>query len=212
MVNRLLLCVVFLALLNCQRTVGASPITYDFAGTLKQPLNGTNQFTGSFTINGDPTPTQLVGGESGSDVLLSVSMGGQVFNFINTPLNPSGAAYSAYEIPAGQDVPMGVPEAVSTISGFQTMGSSSLSFVLTFYSPELPEQLTNLRTLSYPLDSSSVYITDDSAGSNEVYTGVVTSIELVSAPQPNALAVFALLGAAAMVYKRGRSPRDVGTQ
>jgi hypothetical protein len=104
-------------------------------------------------------------------------------------------------------------EAESSISGLQATGSSILSFGMTFYSPELPEQLVNLRSLSYPLDSSTVDFTDDSAGSDQHYMGVVTSIELISAPEPSALAAFfVMFGAAAVVHRRGRSPRDLGTQ
>jgi hypothetical protein len=63
----------------------ASPITYDFTGTFRGgTVNGSNQITGSFTINADPilgsTASSLT--ESGSDVSITVNAGGQTFNWI----------------------------------------------------------------------------------------------------------------------------------
>jgi hypothetical protein len=72
----------------------ADAITYNFSGTMEGTLFGTNQFTGSFTINANPTviandtssPAEnyvspwYSAQESGSDVAVTFQVGGHVFN------------------------------------------------------------------------------------------------------------------------------------
>src|SRR5262249_46774541 len=97
----------------------ASPITYDFTGTLNTPMNGTSQFSGSFTFNADPTASDLgiLGlnatgtvlaftpgapllpaspiAEYGSNVSLTLNVAGQVMQYTNTPQNPTLARFTA---------------------------------------------------------------------------------------------------------------------
>lgn len=209
MFNRLSLVVAVSILLGSQQIVEASPLTYDFTGTLNQPVDGAKTFSGSFTINADPTvgPGMASGfyssgvvNENGSDVSLAVNVGGQVINFVNTPQNPSAVGFQAIVLPPWAEQPQGTSEI-----GFSVNGSNNTdSFGLTFYPFGGVEQLSNLRDLTLPLDTGSVYF-------NGV-EGVITSIETVSAPEPSALAVFAILGLAAMVHLHSRRSVNRGVK
>jgi hypothetical protein len=78
MLARLSLGIVVSIVLGIQQTAGASPITYDFTGS---NVNGSQQISGSFTINADPI-VPFVGAQSvtenGSDVSITVNAGGHV--------------------------------------------------------------------------------------------------------------------------------------
>ena len=79
MLNRLSFIIAVSIVLSSQQIVGASPVTYDFTGTLNQPVDGSTTFTGSFTINANPTVNPVANpyvAEDGSDVSLSVNLGG----------------------------------------------------------------------------------------------------------------------------------------
>jgi len=204
MLARLSLAIVVSIALSTQRTAGASPITYDFAGTFGgQSLNGISQFNGSFTINGDPTVGSSGSvAEGGSDVSLTVNMGGQVYNFVNQQNPVIVASFTAGESPAWIANPTGPPQDEAIVSGAIQSGNSLVAFGMSFYSPAAVDQLANLRNFSFPLGTSSVYVTDTSGGSYQEAEGTITSIELVSTPEPSTLAVFAVLGIAAMVHRR----------
>src|SRR3954447_16284018 len=59
MFRHLSLIVVAAIVLGAQSNGQANPITYDFSGTFDRPMNGTDQFSGSFTINLDPTASNV---------------------------------------------------------------------------------------------------------------------------------------------------------
>jgi hypothetical protein len=112
MLNRLTLVLALWALL-APGTAGADPITYDFTGTLTEPFNGSKTFSGTLTINGTPPMSPYVPGveEDGSDVSVSLSAGGQVLNFSNSPQNPLiSAMFSASVLPPESEQPKGTPE------------------------------------------------------------------------------------------------------
>jgi hypothetical protein len=50
---------VVLLVLTAQHGASASPITFDFTATLSQPLNGTKDVSGSFTIDSNPVQSAL---------------------------------------------------------------------------------------------------------------------------------------------------------
>lgn len=217
MLTRLTLGVAGIIALGVGQPGGASPITYAFAGTLSTPSSGTDQFSGSFTINGDPTifssDQRAFRGlgvyEHGSDVSLTVKVGGQVFNFSNQQgPNPiasfdAGLAYSWNDNQPPQD------EAIISGSTSMVNGVPGVSFAMSFYSDAAADQLGNLRDFSFPIGSSSVFMNFPSVygiGAN------LTSIELVPtpAPEPSTLAMFAGLGVAAIVHHHRRHSQKAG--
>lgn len=194
MLARLSLAIVVSIALSSQQTVGASPITYDFTGNLgssDQP----NPFSGSFTTNGDPTvpPATPWPTEFQTNVSITVNVWGLVLNFVNT------GSLNLYALPPWQSTGS-VPEVELDVMGL----SQTETFVMTFYGPTADDQLANLRNLSFPLDSSSVDIAVYWGTTAWKGEGSITSIELVSAPEPSTLAIFSVLGIAAMVHRRCR--------
>jgi hypothetical protein len=73
-----------------------------------------------------------------------------------------------------------------------------------FYSPGGSELLSNLRNFQYILNTSTFNLGGRLLGSNQGIDGTVTSIQLVSTPEPGALAVFAMLGIAGVLHRRQR--------
>ena len=75
-----------------------------------------------------------------------------------------------------------------------------------FDKPGGVEQLSNLRDISFPLNSSLFYVyvgdTEPYPQSAQWSAGSITSIEAVSVPEPSALVVSAILGVAGMVLRR----------
>jgi hypothetical protein len=206
MLARLSFAIVVLIAHGAQQTVGASPITYDFTGTFGgQAVNGVSQFNGSFTINGDPTVSSSGSvNESGSDVSVTVNMGGQLFNFVNQQNPDVVATFIAGELPTWIANPTGLPQDQAFVYGATQSGNPIITFGMSFYSPAAADQLANLRNFSFPTGTSSVYVTDTSGTSYQWAEGSITSIDLVSTPEPSTLAVFAVLGIAAMVHRRQR--------
>jgi hypothetical protein len=225
----------------------ADPITYDFSGNFDRPMNGTTQFSGSFTFNRDPTTSnfggiggsqvivsggvaQIVGysftpdtyghppqiAEYGNDVSLTVNMGGQTIHYVNTPQNPyaatveaSGFTQSTYSSP--NTFP---PTDVFSVSGVTTQyhpgnSFSDNSFSMDFYSrPDTifsnlpPGQVAYLGNFNF---SNSFHGLDAGSASGGSYTGTITSIEMVSAPESSTLVIFAVLGIAARALRSCRS-------
>ncbi len=202
MFNRLSLSVAALAVFGTQSTGLADPITYDFSGQFNQPFNGSTQISGSFTFNPNPT----LGGysyvsETGSDVSITVNAGGQVYNFVNDPQNPFTSATVNADVVPAQYSPPGESEVEIAVLGAMESGNLLASFGMTFYSPGGLELLQNLRNFNYVLNTSSVSLQVTSQGTLEGGYGSVTSIELVSTPEPSTLALFAVFGIAAMVHR-----------
>jgi hypothetical protein len=179
----------------------ADPITYDFTGTLSQPADGVKTFSGSLTFNAIPTGADVSPGgayvnETKSEVWLSVTLGGQVFNF---PNNSSSSEVGVFleRLPGPYD-----ESAQPSVLFSEWASSDQLGFWMKFISPatSIP---TNLATLSLPLSTPSVDIVTNNTGQGYVQSqGVITSIELRPVPEPGTLAIFAGLGVAALLRRR----------
>ncbi len=217
MFHRLSLAIALSVLVSTPQVVLAEPITYAFNGTFKEPFDGSLTFSGTLTINATPTlgpgSGQLSVTENGSDVSLSLNLGGQAINFVNTPQNPySNATFSAFVEwnGASAENPSGYPEVAFTaggVSGGVGGNGSTLDFAMTIYSPSVSTLPANLASLSLPLDTSSFGITYFAEGATQITDtggGVITSMEIVSTLEPNTLVVFAGLGIAALVLRRYR--------
>ena len=233
----------------------ANPITYQFSGTFDRPMNGTNQFSGSFTFNPDPTVSNIgqvlanqfvvskgsgslspngvaqpsgyifapttplqytqMGpiSEYGPDVSLTVAMGRQVLHDTNTPQNPFAATFLAnlttQPLIRGQTpIPPSDYIRISGVTGNYAPGNSESnnSFAIAFTSPtdlifsHLPaDQVVNLRNFDFTTTFHGAGANDQSGGA---YNGTITSIELVSTPEPSTLLGFVTLGIAAGLAKR----------
>jgi hypothetical protein len=217
-------------LLSTPSIVTADPITFDFSGTLNSPVNGSNQFSGSFTINADPTvsPTNLSPpyspywiSENGNNVSLTVTLGGQVTNYINTTEYPNLAALAVSVNPStlpAESNPSGDVVTVGGVPAYSDPGYNP-GFWLGFSSPTEtifsqlgPNNVANLRNFNFSAAAAvDAQYTDAqyTNASGVIDRGIVTSIEEVAAPEPSTLVVFAMLGLAAIVHQRYcKSSRD----
>jgi len=157
-----------------------------------QSLNGISQFNGSFTINGDPTVGSSGSvAEGGSDVSLTVNMGGQVYNFVNQQNPVIVASFTAGESPAWIANPTGPPQDEAIVSGPYRAEIPSLLFGMSFYSPRggrSTRQPEELQLPPGPHRPSTLRILREDRTRRP--RGPSTSIELVSTPEPSTLAVF----------------------
>ena len=73
-------------LLGIQQIASASTLTYDFTGTLDQPLNGTTTINGSFSFNPHPyvQPGMSSVTEGGNDVSLTMHIGSWNLIYVNS--------------------------------------------------------------------------------------------------------------------------------
>ncbi|WP_435011547.1 PEP-CTERM sorting domain-containing protein [Tundrisphaera lichenicola] len=188
----------------------ASPITYAFTGTLQAPiqgLNGADQFSGTFTIDGDPTPNAQTGSvyEGGNDVAVTLKIGGQSFTFTNSPTGLSSAEFTAGTSPTWLNMPVGPRQDEITVNGNTSSADAKISFGMSFYNPASMDHLSDLRTLMINLGTGSSYITfGHNSADSYAGGGNITSIGLVptSTPEPSTLAVFVVLGVVAMSRRR----------
>ena len=80
------------ALVCLVTSVQASPITYDFGGTLAQPYKGSSLFSGSFSFESSTAGFgggKLVSGDVGASA--SLTIGGQTFQFHNIAIEVPGS-------------------------------------------------------------------------------------------------------------------------
>jgi hypothetical protein len=210
--NRLRFAAAISVLISAPQRVVADPITYDFSGTLNQPAGGVNTFTGSITFNAIPTGADVSPGgayvnETGSEVSLSVRLGGQVFSFQgNAPNSPVGVFLEKLPGPYNESAP-------PSVLFSEWASSSRFGFWMKFVSgtANIPNDLA---TLSLPPSTSSVDIVTYNSGEGYVQSqGVITSIEPTQVPEPDMLAIFAGLGVAALLRRRTgsdsrRAPSD----
>jgi hypothetical protein len=211
--GRVLLAVIALAPIGARTNVVANPITYHFSGTFSDPrsgINGVNQFSGTFTIDGNPAVYGQNVYESGSDVSMNVGVGGQTFNLANDPLKQDASAYfSAGYIPLGaSNNTFGQSVIDFNVSGAIQTATTQMTVSMGFYCPGGPAQLGNLSSLSFPLETSSVYVTETSGQQGQWADGVISSIELVSTTEPGSFVIFSAIAVAAMAR---RTPRRRGT-
>jgi PEP-CTERM motif len=92
----------------------ASPIGYDFSGTLAQPFLGSSRFSGTFTFQPDPTGTGSIwygDGPTGA-IGATLTIGAKTYTF-SIPNDP----------PRGTQVPLGGPPPVSYSFGRDSSGN-----------------------------------------------------------------------------------------
>jgi hypothetical protein len=209
MLARLCLAVVASIALVAPQAIEASPITYDFAGTLNHPWDGSSQFSGSFAIDSIPNvPVATPGGsgsavgEDGAVVSLTVHIGGQTLTYLNTAQNPTNVFFSA-----GDRGTIEVPPPPLSV-GFELAAQSDdghqAGFRLDFSRPGGNFDVSELANLASPSYSSSVTVTIAPRGQAQEIQGSLTSIELVSTPEPGTLAVFGLMALAGLAHRRFR--------
>ncbi len=196
----------------------AAPITYNFAGQLAQPVNGASQFSGSFTVDSNPNfipipvvPTGTTVGpaspssltETSSDVSMTLHLGGQTYDFSNTP-GQSGAALYVVLSTQGSS---GSPSDDISVNGALFNGSAggSPSFSINFHQPGTSFSTADLGKLSTSSFTTGVYFSSMSGGQTQASNGALTSIEPVSAPERGSLAIFGGLAVAALITGRRRA-------
>ena len=103
----------------------AEPITYDFAGNFDQPMNGTTQFSGSFTFNVNPTPSNF--GTIGI-IQDTISKVGSV-----SVAQP--AAYSFSPLPSYVPGPAPIAEYGNDVSLTVNMGGQTIHYTNTTQNP-----------------------------------------------------------------------------
>jgi hypothetical protein len=220
----------------------ADPISFDFTGTLTQPMNGSNQFSGSFTINADPiaanigflgnngygiltfTPTEPQSdpserrgiAEYSSDVSIRLNVGGNTINYVNKAQNPTLATFSAGSVQLGNHVTSNTSftdmvalwgnSTTENPGNSFTNNSFTLNFVATpdtIFSNLAPGHVSNLRAFNFSARVDSV---GGATAAGVPWSGTITSLVEVPAPEPSTLVVFAVLGAAVMGARRCRKP------
>ncbi len=221
MFNRLSCALAASILLSIPSIVTAGPITYDFSGTLPWPVYGTQQFTGSFTINANPV---VVGSgdngfkENGSDVSITLDVGGHTISFANTPQNPNVAQLIVDQIWSSTVIGASSDLVIVTGGGQTTPGSDPIltGFGLRFgnsadtlFSNLKAGQLATINMQNFDFstaqDSSGIPLGAAEANYGSAGTWVpatLTSVEAASVPEPSSVIVLAVLGIGAMVYER----------
>jgi hypothetical protein len=203
MLQRLALVVAVSILVGTPRMVVADPITYDFSGTFNQPFDGSTAFSGSLSFNATPAGD----GQSVSDVSLTLNAGGQVFNFVNSPQDPSTSASVSLQLQPPVDPALGPgflgsePDIELMVGGAHTGATGSepnITFGFTMYDYGLAAVPSNWANLSFSVSTASVVFPVDQGMSG----GTLTSFEMVSTPEPSTLVIFGALGMAALVRRR----------
>ena len=203
MLSRLLVMFAAFALLAARPAL-ANPITYDFTGTLWNGFaaDGSKDFSGAFTIDGNVTPNPPGSwqgyevDEKGSEVSLTLNIGGQTYKYENN-------ANSLVELTVGTSPSWygDGPRQEEIILKAVDLPYST-PFWMTFYTPASMQNLSDLRTLNFIPGTGSAQIY------TPVYSGdaYFTSVTLVPTPtpEPGAVTVFALAGVAAFVKLRRR--------
>jgi hypothetical protein len=113
--------------------------------------------------------------ENGKDVSLTVTIGSQTINYVNTPESPNLATLSVYQNPTYYPVfPSGNTIDVDDVPVNSYPG----------YNPGFA------LSLGIP---------------NDVIFSPITSVDAVSAPEPSTLTVFAMFGVLAVIHRRRRT-------
>jgi hypothetical protein len=200
----------------------ADAITYNFSGTLEGTVHGTNQFTGSFTVNSNPVaianfppPDYQASGlfgakESGSDVSVTFQVAGHVINFSNSAQNPDIAQFSVQQLgnPAATvpgplsdyaTLSGGIPNPglSATINGFEFNFANSLD---TLFMNAVAGQMINLAKFNF----ANVSAAEIDVGSEGWRTALISSIQPAAFPEPSMVVVFATLIIAGLAHHRSR--------
>ena len=113
---------------------------------------------------------------------------------MNTPQNPQNVELEVNVVPTQSEMPPGVPEVESQLIGGLAGG---LEFGLTFYTPGGIDWLSNLASLGSNLQNGTVFV-----GPPVLEHADVTSVELVSTPEPATVIVY-LAAIAGLGVRRG---------
>jgi hypothetical protein len=190
----------------------ASPITYDFSGTLAQPYKGSSLFSGSFSYEhsspGFSTGT-VASGTEGARATLSI--GGQTYTFQNLTVNPeSGTAHPVDAAPnvwwmfnhnngSGGDTfdlhanngiganPPTAPMAAMTIHLADPTGTAFPASGLTM--PSLNLNNFSVRQFSFSASPGTTAM-----------VGTLTSLQVV--PEPSTIAMAVLVGLGLVLKRR----------
>jgi hypothetical protein len=191
----------------------ASPITYDFSGTLAQPYKGSSLFSGSFSFESSTSGysgSSLVSGYAGASA--SLTIGGQTYQFQNVTTD-SGSSQTpnvwyqfdhntstgdAFTLLANNGVSTGAaasPGATMTIHLYDPTGTALLPTGSTL--PSLDLNHFSIRQLSF-----------SSASTSSGMLGTITTLQAV--PEPSVLAFVTLVGLG-LFLRRGASYRNART-
>lgn len=203
-------------------SIKASPMTFDFTGTFDQPVNGSDQFSGSFTIDSnatvtylDVTPPYYPGSisEGGNDVSLTVTIGGITTHYNNAPGSDFPATLSVAQLSSNDPVdPSGD---IVIVRGYQSDLDPGVNsgFALSFssrtdvlFSQLGPNEVANLQNFDFsnPDSSSAGYswVVNYADPLTASVDGTITSIVAVPAPEPSMLAVSGAMAIGAMACRR----------
>jgi hypothetical protein len=197
----------------------ASPISYEFSGTLAQPINGSTAFSG--TVSYDPTVSGLSNGNSFSSSVganATLIVGGQSFDFVDHSFSAQGSP-SSYQFDAnskgqgdnftfvGPVSASVAPSATNPPNTDTSAEGASMTLHLgdpsgtTFpsSSPNLPAlNLSNfsVRELNATIIWPSTGGMNSTPPSGTTLTGTITSLspEPQAAPEPSTLALCAMIG------------------
>lgn len=196
-----------LILIAAPPAIQAAPITYDFSGTLPWAVDGTKQFTGSFTFDSNPI---VIGNydkyatETGTAVSIVLDVAGHEIQFSNAKLTVTqqwsstipGASRDGVSVTAG---PGNDPSLTGISLGFANQADTLFSNV----APGLPIDLRNFNftapNVTAPPDMSVAFVYGQT-----ITTGTITSVEPAPVPEPSMLIIFAGMGMAATTYARRR--------
>jgi hypothetical protein len=187
----------------------ASPITFDFSGTLAQPINGSTAISGTFSyeqaITG-LTTGKLVGGWAGA--LATLKVGGLSYEFTN--YNFSSRPSSSFEFDAnskgqGDNFTFQGPFGSSTSGSYPNPSAAMTIHLGDPSATAFPASNPNLPTLnlaSFSIRDFSVTITPSQSsipsesGGGTPIKGTITSLspEFQAAPEPTTLALFTMIG------------------
>jgi hypothetical protein len=210
------------ALVCLVTTAQASPITYDFSGTLVQPYKGSSLFSGSFSFESSTAGfggATLFSGFEGASA--SLNIGGQTYQFQNIKLDYNGNGQSqhpvgqspnvwyqfnhnnngtgdSFDLHANNGITTGtVPlaGAAMTIHLADPTGTALLPSNLTL--PSLDLNRFSVRQLAF-----------SAAPDAPAMLGTITTLQAV--PEPSALAFVFLVGLG-LAAKRGASWRKAKT-
>ena len=198
--------------------VAASPISYEFSGTLAQPLNGSTAFSG--TVSYDPTTSGLSAGSFFSSSVgahATLIVGGQSYEFVDHSFSAQGSP-STYQFDAnskgqGDNFTFNGPISASVVPNTANPTSSDANaqgaaMTLHLGDPSgtaFPSSSPNLPPLDLARfsvrDLSVTIIPPSPGGMNAIadpifVTGTINSLspEPQAAPEPTTLALFAMIG------------------
>jgi len=187
----------------------ASPLTYAFTAEMDLPvpwLGNTTHVSGELTLDDDPaTMRETIEGftQTGSPVSLKLDIGGH-----QVTLRNSNDGSSTVIFHSGPSTSPGMPGRVSLIATSQDSSlGKNLAFYWTTYLDPPSGGYSDFRNLDLGsfLQSSSILFgmrRDSESSIGYQSYGDVTSIHLVTTPEPSTLAGFLVLGVGAIWLRR----------